>query len=107
LGNLKSSLDYTNTPNRHIDLLARVGIQAIHQSLAISFSNFSRSVIVGRSKKTAGDGGTSRSIADEQSVGRGAADRVFSEVNVDWRRPGQRERSSLLNSSIFDASTST
>jgi hypothetical protein len=29
---------------------------------------------------------------DEQSVGRGAADRVVPEVNVDWRRPGQRER---------------
>ena len=27
-----------------------------------------------------------------QSVGRGAADRVVSEVNVDWRRPGQRRR---------------
>ncbi|MCA9038639.1 MAG: hypothetical protein KDA91_26145, partial [Planctomycetaceae bacterium] len=31
----------------------------------------------------------------EQSVGRGAADRVVCEVNVDWRRPGQRHRSSL------------
>ena len=30
----------------------------------------------------------------EQSVGRGAADRVVSEANVDWRRPGQRCRSS-------------
>ena len=29
----------------------------------------------------------------EQSVGRGAADRVVHEVNVDWRRPGQRRRS--------------
>ena len=28
----------------------------------------------------------------EQSVGRGAADRVVPEVNVDWRRPGQRQR---------------
>ena len=28
----------------------------------------------------------------EQSVGRGAADRVVCEVNVDWRRPGQRQR---------------
>lgn len=31
----------------------------------------------------------------EQSVGRGAADRVFFEVHVDWQRPGQRCRSSL------------
>jgi hypothetical protein len=31
----------------------------------------------------------------EQSVGRGAADRVVCEVNVDWRRPGQRQRSSM------------
>jgi hypothetical protein len=31
---------------------------------------------------------------DEQSVGRGAADLVAPEVNVDWRRPGQRHRSS-------------
>ena len=29
---------------------------------------------------------------DEQSVGRGVADRVVPEVNVDWRRPGQRRR---------------
>ena len=29
----------------------------------------------------------------EPSVGRGAADRVVCEVNVDWRRPGQRQRS--------------
>jgi len=28
----------------------------------------------------------------EPSVGRGAADRVVFEVNVDWRRPGQRQR---------------
>ncbi len=28
----------------------------------------------------------------EQSVGRGAADRVVPEVQVDWRRPGQRNR---------------
>jgi len=27
----------------------------------------------------------------EQSVGRGAAGRVGPEVNVDWRRPGQRK----------------
>ena len=31
----------------------------------------------------------------EQSVGRGAADRVVCEVNVDWRRPGQRQRSGM------------
>ncbi|MFN7627026.1 MAG: FKBP-type peptidyl-prolyl cis-trans isomerase [Pirellula sp.] len=31
----------------------------------------------------------------EQCVGRGAADLVVPEVNVDWRRPGQRERSGL------------
>jgi hypothetical protein len=30
---------------------------------------------------------------DEQSVGRGAADLVAPEVNVDWRRPGERQRS--------------
>ncbi len=29
----------------------------------------------------------------EQSVGHGAADRVVLEINVDWRRPGQRRRS--------------
>ncbi len=29
----------------------------------------------------------------EQGVGRGAAGRVFPEVNVDWRRPGRRQRS--------------
>jgi hypothetical protein len=28
----------------------------------------------------------------EQSVGRGAADKVVPEINVDWRRPGQRNR---------------
>ncbi len=28
----------------------------------------------------------------EQCVGRGAADRVVPEVNVVWRRPGQRQR---------------
>jgi hypothetical protein len=28
----------------------------------------------------------------EQSVGRGAADRVVPKVDVDWRRPGQRQR---------------
>jgi hypothetical protein len=32
---------------------------------------------------------------DEQSVGRGVADRVVPEVNVDWRRPGQRRRSPM------------
>jgi hypothetical protein len=32
----------------------------------------------------------------EQCVGRGAADLVVPEVNVDWRRPGQRERSVFL-----------
>ncbi len=31
----------------------------------------------------------------EPSVGRGAADRVVSDVNVDRWRPGQRQRSSL------------
>ena len=31
--------------------------------------------------------------ATEQSVGRGAADCVVTEVNVGWRRPGQRKRS--------------
>ncbi len=31
----------------------------------------------------------------EQSVGRGAAGRVVPEINVDWRRPGQRRRSPL------------
>lgn len=31
-------------------------------------------------------------VKAEQSVGRGAADRVVPEVNVDWRRPGQRHR---------------
>lgn len=35
-------------------------------------------------------------IIAEQSVGRGAADRVFFEVNVGWRRPGQRCRSVTL-----------
>lgn len=35
----------------------------------------------------------------EQSVGRGAADRVVSEVNVDWRRPGQRRRSPVQTTS--------
>lgn len=34
----------------------------------------------------------------EQSVGRGAADRVVREVNVDWRRPGQRPRSAVRRS---------
>ena len=33
---------------------------------------------------------TDRGKPDEQSVGRGAAGRVVLEVNVDWRRPGQR-----------------
>ena len=37
---------------------------------------------------------TDRGKPDEQSVGRGAAGRVVLEVNVDWRRPGQRGRSS-------------
>ncbi len=31
----------------------------------------------------------------EPRVGRGAADRVLFEVNVGWRRPGQRRRSAL------------
>jgi hypothetical protein len=30
----------------------------------------------------------------EQSVGHGAAERVVHEVNIDWLRPGQRNRSS-------------
>ncbi len=39
-------------------------------------------------------------FTNEQSVGRGAADRVVRDVIVDWRRPGQLNRSAgsvLLN----------
>lgn len=40
-----------------------------------------------------------RPKSGEQSVGRGAADRVVPEGNVDWRRPGQRGRYFTLSDS--------
>jgi PHP family Zn ribbon phosphoesterase len=39
----------------------------------------------------------------EQSVGRGAADRVVPEADVDWRRPGQRRR--YLHEIVLASST--